>query len=111
MAKKSNTEFYVVSWTDYDTDSNNISTGFLSELYPTLAKARAAVKNLVLTAAQEDMEAYNKDELKEVFGTEDPEIYAKTMITTDQKKYIVAERDTGVVMHYTIENFDSKFVK
>lgn len=108
--KKPN-EFYVVAWTDYDPNTDSVSCGFLSELYSTLAKARKAVKNLVLDVAKDDMEGYDKSEWMEVFGTEDARELAKKMTTTDQREYIAAVREDGVESHYTIRKFDGSIVK
>ena len=108
--KKPN-EFYVVAWTDFDPNAESVSCGFLSGLYSTLAKARKAVKNLVLDAAKDDMECYDKSNWMEVFGTEDAKEVAKMMTTIDQQEYIMAVREDGVESYYKIRKFDGNIVK
>lgn len=110
--KKNPTDIYVVSWADYDGNSEIMTSGTLTDIFSTYEAARAAVDSQIDQIVADDMYAFDEDEYEDAYGTKDKAEIRRMFVCRDTHDFILVRNpNTDCESQYSISKYSLNFVK
>lgn len=104
-------KIFVVSWAEYDRDTDNLTSGTFAFIYSSLEKARKAVMDVIRDTVRDDTDCYEKSHWKSVYGTTNFDRIVNKFIEKDEGQFIlVSNPNMDIVTHYNITCYDANLV-
>ena len=96
---------FIVSWSEWDIDTDNLSVGSFEHPYRSLKSAMEAVMKCILSQAEDLLSMYDPEDRKDAYGTDDPKELVKELVTMETR-FTVEVKDPTTVAMYLISKYE-----
>lgn len=102
---------FVVSWGEYEDDTDNLSSGTFNDIYTTKKKAVDEVWNAMLNCMLGSLSANDKSEWKELYGSDNPDeiLHKCVKVSYDETYFEYTDPVYSTRCNYTIVKYAVKY--